>query len=258
MTIKFPFTVPHLYVGINTESFSPPRRPLIKNNLSERLHIYHRHDRPSSITAAAALLPLPPPLQYHPRLNHSAMASHLLALITPRCSPAAATEERPTEEQRSSVRGTMIDDNHDDDDLQSDDDDSIVDLWQSYSSNGFGFLGKLSTEFMGWRCLTPNELMYLDVGSFFLLSIPSYSRYEDKDVIKLRAAFTKRLKEAVICCKRKEFPDNGKSVELGAMDYLYQHNGFIRNGCQYIEIACVVKAYPHPEEYICVMTVIQL
>jgi hypothetical protein len=46
----------------------------------------------------------------------------------------------------------MIDDNHnDDDDLQSDDDDSIVDLWQSYSSNGFGFLGKPSTEFMGWR-----------------------------------------------------------------------------------------------------------
>jgi hypothetical protein len=40
--------------------------------------------------------------------------------------------------------------------------------------------------------------------------------------MKLRAAFKKRLKEAVIRCKRKEFPD------------------------------CVVKAYPHREEYICV------
>jgi hypothetical protein len=46
-----------------------------------------------------------------------------------------------------------------------------------------------STELMGLRRLTLNELLNLDVGSFFLLSIPPDSRLEDKDTIKLRSAF---------------------------------------------------------------------
>jgi hypothetical protein len=41
-----------------------------------------------------------------------------------------------------------------------------MDQWQLYTTNGFGFLGKPTTEFMGWRRLTPNELLNLDVGSF--------------------------------------------------------------------------------------------
>ena len=64
-----------------------------------------------------------------------------------------------------------------------------MDQWQLYTTNGFGFLGKPTTELMGWRRLTPNELLNLDVGSFFLLSIPPDSRLEDKDTIKLRSAF---------------------------------------------------------------------
>jgi hypothetical protein len=90
----------------------------------------------------------------------------------------------------------------------------------------------------------PNDLLNLDVGSFFLLSVPPDSRHEDRNTIKLRAAFKKRLTEAVIRSKRNEFPNNGKSVEQRA------DNGLIRNGCEYVEIACVVKAYPHREEYI--------
>jgi hypothetical protein len=87
-----------------------------------------------------------------------------------------------------------------------------VSEWQFYSSNGFGFLGKPTTEFMGWRRLTPNDLLNLDVGSFLLMSVPRDLRHEDRDTIKLRAAFKKRLTEAVIRSKSNEFPNNGKSV----------------------------------------------
>jgi hypothetical protein len=56
-------------------------------------------------------------------------------------------------------------------------------------------VGKPTTEFMGWRRLTPNDLLNLDVASFFLPSIPPDLCHEDKDTIKLRAAL-----------KRNEFP----------------------------------------------------
>jgi hypothetical protein len=86
----------------------------------------------------------------------------------------------------------------------------------------------------GWRRLTPAELLHLDIGSFFLLSIPPNLRHEDSDVIKLRKAFTKRITKAVICSKRNDFPENGQSIQQRAIDYLHQHNGLIRNGSQYI------------------------
>jgi hypothetical protein len=109
-----------------------------------------------------------------------------------------------------------------------------LEQWQSFLSGGFGFHGKPSTEFMGWRRLTPAELLHLDIGSFFLLSIPPNLRHEDSDVIKLRKAFTKRITKAVICSKRNDFPENGQSIQQRAIDYLHQHNGLIRNGSQYI------------------------
>jgi hypothetical protein len=141
-------------------------------------------------------------------------------------------------------------DDGDGDYVECDADDTIIEQWRLFLSDGFGFHGKPSTEFMGWRRLTPAELLHLDVGSFFLLSIPPNSRHEDSDVIKLRKAFTKRVIEAVIRSKRNEFPDNGLSVERRALDYLHLHNGLIRNGFQYIEIPCVVKVYPHRYDYI--------
>jgi hypothetical protein len=44
-------------------------------------------------------------------------------------------------------------------------------------------VGKPTTEFMGWRRLTPNDLLNLDVTSFFLLSVPLDLHREDKDMI---------------------------------------------------------------------------
>jgi hypothetical protein len=102
-------------------------------------------------------------------------------------------------------------------------DDTIMEQWRLLLSDGFGFHGKPTTEFMGWRRLTLAELLHLDVGSFFLLSIPPNSRHEDSDMIKLRKAFTKRVNKAVIWSKRNEFPENGQSIERRAIHYLHQH-----------------------------------
>jgi hypothetical protein len=203
------------------------------------------------------------PLNHRMRIPTS-QQGHELVLTSNASSPVRIRKNRaasfiqssfgPSPRRGAKSKQRRVDETNDGD-LQSNDHngdyDVIIEQWHAYSSNGFGFLGKPSTEFMGWRRLTPNELLHLDVGSFFLLSIPPNSRLDDKDVVKLRTAFTKRLTEAVIRCKRNEFPDNGKSVTNRAIDYLYLHNGLIRNGCQYIEIACVVKNYPHREEYIC-------
>jgi hypothetical protein len=73
----------------------------------------------------------------------------------------------------------MEHDESDDDYAHCNADDTIMEQWRLFLSDGFGFHGKPTTEFMGWRRLTPAELLHLDVGSFFLLSIPPNLRHED-------------------------------------------------------------------------------
>jgi hypothetical protein len=103
---------------------------------------------------------------------------------------------------------------------------NIIEEWQWYASTNFGFHfhGKPSTEFMGWRRITPNEIMHLEEGTFFLLSIPPESKLTNKETINLRRAFMSRVYGAVIRrTKRIKFPDNGKSVHDRAVDYLLHH-----------------------------------
>jgi hypothetical protein len=123
-----------------------------------------------------------------------------------------------------------------------------IEQWQEYQSTGFGFHGKPSTEFMGWRRLLPNEILHLEEGDFFLLSIPPC--IEDDRSNKLRKGFIDRILADVIQTKQFFFPDNGKSVYERAIDYINEHNGLIRNGQLYLEFACVVQHYPHREDYI--------
>jgi hypothetical protein len=130
---------------------------------------------------------------------------------------------------------------------------NIIEEWQSYGSTNFGFHGKPSTEFIGWWHLTPNKIMHLEEGAFFLLSIPPESKYVNKETINVRCAFMNRVYGAVIRTKRLEFPDNGKSVHDRAVNYLIHHNGITRNGLQYIELACVLCRYPHRVDYVTAM-----
>jgi hypothetical protein len=144
MTIKFPFTVPHLYVGINTtKSFSPPRHPLIKIIISVNAYIHHRHHHTALLPS-----PLPPPFFHCRRRSNT-----IHALLT---APWLVTS------WLSSRQGTLL----------------LLQLKRGLQRSSSSVRG--------------NELLYLDVGSFFLLSIPPNSRHGDKDVMKLRAAFKKR------------------------------------------------------------------
>jgi hypothetical protein len=108
-------------------------------------------------------------------------------------------------------------DESDDDYAHCNADDTIMEQWRLFLSDGFGFHGKPTTEFMGWRRLTPAELLHLDV-------IPPNLRHEDSDMIKLRKVFTIRVNKAVIWSKQNESPENGQSLEWRAIHYLHQHN----------------------------------
>jgi hypothetical protein len=49
-------------------------------------------------------------------------------------------------------------DESDDDYARCNVDDTIMEQWRLFLSDGFGFHGKPTMEFMGWRRLTPTEL----------------------------------------------------------------------------------------------------
>jgi hypothetical protein len=125
-----------------------------------------------------------------------------------------------------------------------------ADSWQLYQQEGFGFHGKPTTEFLGWRRLIPREIICLEVGAFILITISQSASRSDAEAGGQRKAFMDRIIAAVIRSKRHELPDNGRSIRQRAIDYLVDHHSFIRNGSIYIEIACVVKRYPHRQDYI--------
>jgi hypothetical protein len=125
--------------------------------------------------------------------NESAVSADAYSPVRTRKNRAAAFVQSafsPSPRRGAKSKQQRVDDS-DSDYEQCNSDDTILEQWQSFLSGGFGFHGKPSTEFMGWRRLTPAELLHLDIGSFFLLSIPPNLRHEDSDVIRLRKAFTK-------------------------------------------------------------------
>lgn len=123
---------------------------------------------------------------------------------------------------------------------------TVMESWQLHHQDGFGFHGKPTTEFMGWRRLIPSEIMCLEVGAFVLITISQSNARSDME------AFSQRNIAAVVRSKRDELPDNGRSIRQQAIDYLVQHNNFIRNGSIYFEVACVIKIkrYPHRHDYV--------
>ena len=91
----------------------------------------------------------------------------------------------------------------------------------------------------------------MEEGTFFLLCIPPSSWRNDSEVTVMRNAFFDRLINAVILSKQKEFPNNGKSKKIKAHDYLNEHHSVIcPGGVLYIQVACVLRYYPHRDEYI--------
>jgi hypothetical protein len=103
---------------------------------------------------------------------------------------------------------------------------------------------------MGWRRLIPSEIMCLEVGTFFLLTVSQSKSRSDPEAANSRKAFIDRLVTAVICSKRDELPNNGRAIKERALDYLLENNGFIRNGAMCIEVACILKHCPHRHDYI--------
>ena len=130
--------------------------------------------------------------------------------------------------------------------------DAAVDRWNNYSDTSFGFHGRPTTEFLGWRRLFPEEIVRIKEGAFVLISIPPKSWRDDPLVSSSRVAFYDRVINAVILSKHRDFPNNGKSKKDKAKDYLAKHHSI---PCQdgYTQIACVVKSYPHRDDYMQMM-----
>ena len=129
-----------------------------------------------------------------------------------------------------------------------------VESWQQHQRHGFGVLGKPTTEFAGFRRLIPSEIVQLEEGTFVLITIPPASSRGDSATNTNRKAFRDRLCDAVVRSVPNELSDGlpatSKLIRERALEYLKDHNGLIRNGVKYVEVACKIARFPHRHDYI--------
>ena len=121
-----------------------------------------------------------------------------------------------------------------------------------YSSPSFGFDGRPSTEFLGWRRLMPPDILRLEPGSSVIIVLPSNTRSENKTIRVRRDAFRSRLIQTIRAACRDELPptQNPSQRRRDAMNLLEDRNGVQRNGGAYIELPAVIKAYPRRSELV--------
>lgn len=82
-----------------------------------------------------------------------------------------------------------------------------------------------------------------------IVCIAPITKRDDPEITTHQKAFLDRLIHAVILSKHSQFPNNGKSLELNAMDYLYKNNSITRQNVLHIEGSCIISSYPHRNDY---------
>ena len=126
--------------------------------------------------------------------------------------------------------------------------DAIVVDWNHHVMHGFGIHGKPTTDFDGWRRLWLGEICRIMPGSFVLLCIPPKRRRQlHNNAIRKRVL--KRIMDAIKRASVDSF-NHASSFDNQATVLMYQQNSITRNGDTYLEFPCVIKHYPHRDEYI--------
>ena len=80
--------------------------------------------------------------------------------------------------------------------------------WTQRNYSGLNIYDKPSTAFLGWRRLRLKEILMLEEGEFIIVTIPPQTdggRGYDSLAEQMRAAFRKRLTQAVMRTKSNEF-----------------------------------------------------
>ena len=109
--------------------------------------------------------------------------------------------------------------------------------WERSRAMGHGFMGRPSTEFLGWRRMHIEDVVGLDKGDFFILIVP-VERSGDRDEEKaLRNQFTKRMLAHVY----SSYPDVPRDKLFETMK---DRHGVKRDSKIFIELPCCVSAYP--------------
>ena len=115
--------------------------------------------------------------------------------------------------------------------------------WARSASGGHGFLGRPTTDFVGWRRLHLEEIIQLQKDDFCILVIPSDAHDEDPHQSALRNGFVKR----VVSCVAQSRPDIQRNDVL---EFIKSAHGINRNDNVYIELPCYVSAYPNRDGFI--------
>ena len=108
---------------------------------------------------------------------------------------------------------------------------STSDTWNRYVKGGFGFQGRPTTDFLGWRRLHIHEIVRLNEGDFFIAVIPSDRQREDKSTKSSRNNVRGRVLDAVIRSSLNIFSDSHNSKakkKKRALEYLHEKNGIVR------------------------------
>ena len=106
--------------------------------------------------------------------------------------------------------------------------DAIVEEWEHHSRIGFGFAGKPTTEFDGWRRLWTKEICRISPGTFVLICIPPWrKRYPDDNIIRERVM--NKITEAVKRSCVVPF-DHKSSFQRQVTSIIQERNAIMRNG----------------------------
>ena len=130
---------------------------------------------------------------------------------------------------------------------------STAQSWNHHIKHGFGFQGRPTTDFLGWRRLHLHEVVRLNEGDFFIIVVPSTQRNEETDIKTARNNYKGRVLDAVIRSRLDIFSDDDNTKQKRkrcALEYLEKNNGVERNSGTHIELPCLLKTYTKRDDYL--------